>query len=291
MGTLSRLVNEVSARRVPFAALLAALVSCKSSSDATPAVVDASLPPDPCAVLFGNPNDKTGLGPDRCQPRCTCGDAGYEPPVYSASFIQSLVTDWSFAATNPEIPSDPYADAAAPPVDPDGTVCAVIPQGDPATRPRPYLLATFASESDARAAGGSPTHFGRCGVCSTLANLAVYMRENDLTAPVRDCGVNAGKDAGADVDCLMQLGFDRPCAEIWAYDTAHTRDACIGVCFANASKPYNQDDGTLNPCIECDEVESGPVFKFVAGRTRRSSGLPNAICRPCSEVRPLVHSY
>jgi hypothetical protein len=39
------------------------------------------------------------------------------------------------------------------------------------------------------------------------------------------------------------------------------------------------------------EVQSGPVFKAVAGRTRRNSGLPNALCRPCSEVTPLEHSY
>lgn len=45
------------------------------------------------------------------------------------------------------------------------------------------------------------------------------------------------------------------------------------------------------PCIQCDEDRSGPVFKIVAGRTRRNSGLPNAICRPCSEVQPLVHDY
>lgn len=63
------------------------------------------------------------------------------------------------------------------------------------------------------------------------------------------------------------------------------------ICLANLDQPYNLEDGTLNPCIQCDEDESGPVFKAVAGRTRRNSGLPNAICRPCSEVRPLVHAY
>jgi len=55
--------------------------------------------------------------------------------------------------------------------------------------------------------------------------------------------------------------------------------------------PYHLPDGRLNDCLLCDEVQSGPVFKAVAGRTRRNSGLPNALCRPCSEVRPLVHAY
>ena len=35
----------------------------------------------------------------------------------------------------------------------------------------------------------------------------------------------------------------------------------------------------------------GDVFKEVARRTRRSSGLPSALCRPCDEVYPLVHEY
>jgi len=36
---------------------------------------------------------------------------------------------------------------------------------------------------------------------------------------------------------------------------------------------------------------SGPVFKAVAGRTRRNSGLASALCRPCESVYPLEHVY
>jgi hypothetical protein len=118
---------------------------------------------------------------------------------------------------------------------------------------------------------------------------------NDLTAPVRACGFRGAADGGtafdADVACLEELGFDPPCAQAWAYDTAHTRSTCLDTCLATMMDPYNLPDGALNPCIACDEEESGPVFKAVAGRTRRNSGLPNAICRACSEVRPLVHAY
>ncbi len=136
------------------------------------------------------------------------------------------------------------------------------------------------------------THFGHCGVCSTLANLAVYMRNDDLTAPVRACGFQTSSDGGnADVTCLMAMGFDLPCAQAWAYDTAHTADVCLSVCLENLTAPYNEPDGALSPCIACDEDQSGPVFKAVAGRTRRNSGIPNAICRPCDQVQPLVHSY
>lgn len=36
----------------------------------------------------------------------------------------------------------------------------------------------------------------------------------------------------------------------------------------------------LNPCLQCDECRSGPIFQKVAGRTRRNSGLSSAIRRP-----------
>jgi hypothetical protein len=279
--------------RRPLVLLLAVplAAACKSGDPAASPADAGAAAVDSCGVLFGNPNPLSGLDSTQCQPRCACRDAPFEPPAYDAAFIQSLVDDWALVTPYPPLTSDPYA-GPPPTADPDGTVCAVVAQGDAGAKPRPYALVTFPSEDAARAAGGSVTHFGRCGLCSTLANLAVYMRENDLTAPVRACGLEPNEDGGnADVDCLTKLGFDLPCAQIWAYDTAHTRDACIGTCFAHAGDPYNQPDGALNPCIECDEVQSGPVFKAVAGRTRRNSGLPNAICRPCSEVQALVHDY
>ena len=119
------------------------------------------------------------------------------------------------------------------------------------------------------------------------------MRNVDLGAPVRACGLApADPDGGnADLSCLLGLGFDLPCAQIWAFNTTNTKNACLAICIANLTAPYNAPDGALNPCLQCDEDQSGPVFKAVAGRTRRNSGLPNAICRPCSEVQPLVHAY
>ena len=44
-----------------------------------------------------------------------------------------------------------------------------------------------------------------------------------------------------------------------------------------------------NPCLQCDECRSGPIFQKVAGRTRRGSGIQSAIERP--GVLPLVHDY
>jgi len=243
-----------------------------------------------CAILFGSPTADTGLTADQCRPLCACNGTVFQPPAYDDAFIQSLVDDW-LPESAPPLDVDPYSEPV-PADDPPGTVCAVLP-GDAAAHPRPYSLATFPSTDAALAAGAHPTHFGHCGVCSTLANLAVYMRYVDLGKPVRSCGF-AASDGGIDGDlqCLQGLGFDLPCAQIWAYNTQHTRSVCLDVCLDHFADYYNNpDDGTLNPCLQCDEDQSGPVFKAVAGRTRRNSGLPNAICRPCSEVQPLVHSY
>ena len=245
--------------------------------------------PDPCAALFGQPGDRTGLGPDQCRPACGCGASVWAPPSYDAAFVQSLVDAWTLETPYPPLASDPYA-SPAPPDDPPEMVCGMLPTGPAGARPRAYRLVTYASETDARAAGASPTHFGHCGVCSTLANLAVYVRERDLTAPVRACGLASGT-ADENVACLRALGFDLPCAQAWTYNTAHTRSKCLAPCLSALDKPYHLPDGRLNDCLRCDEEQSGPVFKAAAGRTRRNSGLATALCRPCSEVRPLVHSY
>jgi hypothetical protein len=274
--------------------LLCALASACGSAGGPAGAPDAGDAGDPgCGILFGTPNAHTGLGPDQCRPECACGGDVYAPPAYDAAFIQALVDDWVPSAPYPPLVSDPYA-GPAPVVDPEAMVCGVLPQGDAGASPRPYALVTYASEADAQAAGAHVTHFGHCGVCSTLANLAVYMANDDLTAPVRACGLEGdgdGDGGNPDVSCLMALGFDLPCAQAWAYDTANTRAVCLSVCLANLTAPYNLPDGGLNPCLACDETESGPIFKAVAGRTRRNSGIPNAICRPCSEVRPLVQMY
>ena len=246
---------------------------------------------DPCAVLFGRPNANTGLTPDQCKPSCACGADAFAPPIYDSAFISALVSDWTLTTPFAPIDTDPYA-SPAPAPDPPDMVCAVLPQAPAGTVPRPYTLGTYASLDDARAAGASPTHYGHCGVCSTLANLAVYMREEDLGAQARACGFVGITDGGpANVACLEALGFDHPCAQAWYWDTLNTRTHCLGICLATPAVPYQEPDGALNPCIQCDEDQSGPIFKAVAGRTRRNTGLPNALCRPCSEVRPLVHSY
>lgn len=54
---------------------------------------------------------------------------------------------------------------------------------------------------------------------------------------------------------------------------------------------HNIQDGSLSPCIECDEVMSGAGFKYSAGRTRRNSGIRSAIQRGDHEVYFVEHLY
>jgi hypothetical protein len=233
-------------------------------------------------VLFGRPNENTGLTDEQCGPRCTCEGEPFEAPLYGDAEADALLV-WQHAEPFAELTTDPYAEPP-PPEPPAGTVCAVI-TGDAS-----YLLETFGSADAALAAGATPTHQGACGLCSTLADLAVYMRHPDLTEPVRSCGIESNDETELRA-CLEALGFTPPCAQIWAYNTLHTRDACILPCLAALDAPYHDPDGTLNDCLICDEVESGAVFKAVAGRTRRNTGIASAMCRPCTEVQPLLHVY
>lgn len=237
--------------------------------------------------LFGRPNETTGLTGEQCTAFCAdCGPQGFEAREFSEAEIEQLRA-WRLSEPFDEITDDPYLDDA--PSSTPESVCGFL--ADP-EEPLTYRLQTFGSTEEAVAAGAEVTHGGVCGVCSTLENLAVYIQNEDLTAPVRQCGldgISGGKDSN--IACLQELGFDLPCAQIWYFNTENTRNSCFEPCIAALNEPYHLPDGSLNECLQCDEDNSGPVFKAVAGRTRRNSGLANALCRPCSEVMPLQHTY
>lgn len=248
-----------------------------------------AAPDKPCdtTVLFGRPNAKTGLTEQQCQPRCACNAEPFEAPEYTEADAAALL-QWTLLEPFAELTADPYA-SPAPAPSPAGQVCAVVPN---APGSRDYRLRDYENADLARADGGLVTHQGACGLCSTLADLSVYMRELDLTTPVRDCGIkHLSGTTDEHVQCLLDLGFTKPCAQIWYYNTVHTRAMCELPCFSTLGKPYQLEDGTLNECLQCDEDKSGPVFKAVAGRTRRNTGIASALCRPCSEVQPIVHRY
>ncbi|MDX2015187.1 MAG: hypothetical protein SFW67_33650 [Myxococcaceae bacterium] len=247
----------------------------------------APTPEPVCATpLFGRPVLQSGLTASECGPACGCGDGSFTPTEWTEERLSRL-SGWRLLDAPPDLSSDPYAQTP-PPVAVEG-VCGVVVVDAAA---RTYRLQTFASDAEATAAGAKVTHADGCGACSTLADLAVYGREVDLGRKVQDCGVKAFSGSfESNVSCLEGLGFTPACARIWAYNTRFTRSKCLATCLTLLEAPYHQLDGGLNACLECDERESGPVFKAVAGRTRRNTGIPSAICRPCAEVRAIQHDW
>ena len=261
--------------------------STSSATDVTDASssssVDSSGEAPLCTALYGRPNENTGLSSDQCGPACPCLD-GWEAPEYTAADINALDA-LQLSAPFDVLDADPYVTPEDFPLD-DTSVCAVTVDGET------YGLQTFVDDAAAEAAGAQLTHDGACGLCSPLQDLAVYMRQGDLTEPVRACGL-MGLSGGeeAQLQCLRELGFTEPCAQIWSYNTTHTRTMCLQTCLDLLDAPYHEPDGSLNACLQCDEDLSGPVFKAVAGRTRRNTGLASALCRPCDEVRRVIHRY
>lgn len=246
-------------------------------------------------TLFGRPSAMTGLTSDQCAPSCSCGAEGkvWTAPEYSADEVAALL-EWKLENPPDELLSDPYL-LGEPETRTGDEVCAVMKDSMDKRR---YRLESFESPEAAIASGGHITHTGPCGLCSSLADLAVYLGRPDLTDPVRACGAQnlpPAEDLYAKRDehiaCLLELDFTLPCAQIWYYNTLNTRLACIDSCIALLGAPHHNPDGSLNECIQCDEDISGPVFKAYAGRTRRNTAMASELCRPCEEVFPIEHDY
>jgi len=172
----------------------------------------------------------------------------------------------------------------------DPHVCAVKFLDTTKTR---YEMRTFPS-AGSMTKEWIVTHAKQCGACSTLKDLAIYIRMRDLTAPVRSCTKNIGLVAIR--DCLTKnVGLTKECAEAWAYDSSNTKFFCTLTCIKDyglenivlsnfTSLPDNLPNGSLRPCIECDEDMSGAGFKYGAGRTRRNSGIVSSIEREKGEI-------
>jgi hypothetical protein len=269
-------------RRLPIA-LASFLLSCGGGSEEESAPI--VTPDASCAGLFGAPNESTGLSEEECFPRIE-GDETWLAHDWNSSELDALRT-WTLENPPELLAESPYD--TDPELQPDETaVCGVRVTGD-----AQYRLESYESPDDAHAAGAIVTHGMACGACSSLADLAAYAETPDQTGPVRQCSIdNFGQPVESLEACIADaVGFTAPCARIWAYNAINDRVGCGAICLEELDSPYNEPDGSLNPCLQCDEDMSGPVFKAVAGRTRRSSGLPAAICRPCAAVWRIEHDY
>ena len=162
-----------------------------------------------------------------------------------------------------------------------------------------YKLQRFTSADEAAKAGFTVTHQGRCGSCSTLKDLSIYLSTPNLTTPARQCARKIGLNRKK--QCFEErIGFTPYCSESWAYNAAHTRKECKSECIADYGflnlifhrypGPNVLESGQLRPCLQCDEDISGEGFKYSAGRTRRNSGIKSAILRPPSAIIPIDHT-
>jgi len=140
-----------------------------------------------------------------------------------------------------------------------------------------YALKNYSSRRVAVRDGAIVTHMGKCGACSTLKDLKVYKKNRNLTDPVQNCAIKGFFSKKWEMKCLKKLGFTTPCAQIWFYDSKNARQRCLIPCIIYHK--YKKSNISLNPCLECDERKGGPIFKKIAGRTRRNSGLKSAIKR------------
>lgn len=246
-----------------------------------------------CATLFCSAEEQLQTD-GRCAPSCQCGRYTFTEPAYDEYDIHAL-RSWRLVNPMEELPGDPFSEATLEREDTQG-YCAAVPV-DPSPQVRTYRLETFPTERAARAAGGQVTHSGRCGACSSFQDLAVYIEQKDLNRAGRLCGLRGTLGSKGQLICFEKLGFTDACAQIWSFNVDHTRAECFGTCTATIPTKHKRPDGSLNPCLACDEENSGPVFKAIAGRTRRRSGLSSSIARPCldaqgeSAVYPAEHYY
>ncbi|MCA9508082.1 MAG: hypothetical protein KC505_06665 [Myxococcales bacterium] len=186
-----------------------------------------------------------------------------------------------------KISSDPYAKRSLKPKASTDLCGIVYVEGK-----TKYITKTYKNSEDLDKDHAYLTHLGKCGTCSSLQDLASYMTLKDMTTPSRRCAFLSFSEV-LGVDCFLNFGFSLPCAKTWYYNSKNTAKKCLGVCLRSLfkSENYNLSNGKLNPCLECDEKISGPIFKEIAGRTRRNSGLVSAIGRSPWEIAKIRHDY
>jgi len=263
-------------------------------------------------TLFGLPPENGPITEACCMPTCTYFEDGqlrtWTAPQYTVEDLQALRDDWELAEPWPVFEEN---ELAPPPADVpiEQGVCAVLPRFDLKNgegSPMPYDLVDYETRNEAEQEGAMVTHSGKCGACSSLRNLAVYIANPNLTEPVRRCGITGLIDRDLSrLACIASLGFDLPCAQAWDINTRNTQKECLRVCGEPGArkrpgnKPYDcnpegfvpDDINLVNSCLACDEEYSLRLFRDAAGRSRRNSGLPSPICRTCIDVRRIEHRY
>lgn len=214
-----------------------------------------------------------------------------------------------------ELACDPFDDDEGCALDPpqsyaqlelgNSAVCGikyVYSSPDESECPTKYRMATYDSAEEAEEDAAQLTHWGACGVCSTMKDLAAmmtYTRLEDLDIVDRAIKCSLRGEASFDdgVACYTDIGFTEDCAKIWVHSGLNAgedcRDTCKGMISSSSStrSPYNgpAPDCALDACLQCYSDESGQVFEAFSGRTLRRSGLLSKVVWPCDGILPVNH--
>jgi len=146
-----------------------------------------------------------------------------------------------------------------------------------------YVL-TYEGVDDAHAQDGLVIHCGDCGSCSNDVDIGIY---EDTKETLTETSTRCAKKAflggrGAVYECFTDdVGFTDECNECWTDNVMCDMKKCVFTCvkmliFGGSN---NNEDGSLNDCLLCDEKRCGPAYIECAGANRRKSGIVSAIGR------------
>lgn len=162
------------------------------------------------------------------------------------------------------------------------------PQIDSEICPTQYNLQTYNTRDEAETDEAYVTHTGQCGVCSTAQDMGALMKHagNDMVNTWMECSKEGYFDNKAGLECFQNLGFSTACADMLFYRGYNTRGECLRFCLWNSVWAYNKPAPSCDytQCLECDELQSNPLFLRYAGRDCSRSGILTDIVRPCSKI-------
>ena len=131
-------------------------------------------------------------------------------------------------------------------------------------------------------------HCGNCGHCSNENDLTIYKKYNQvLTRDATHCSFFAFINNFLVQKCFENyIGFTKPCSICWTKNVICDYKKCMNICLNTIikNKKNNNENGSLNTCLQCDETNCGPEFINCAGATRRRAGIVTDIHRYSQEM-------
>ena len=82
--------------------------------------------------------------------------------------------------------------------------------------------------------------------------------------------------------CFAQFGFTDDCALLWAHRVAANAVECASDCIGNLELNGPAPQCALGACLDCGQ-DIQKVFDLLGGKTFVTSGLVDAVARPCGD--------